>query len=143
MFCTTVLYNIVKPWCRPFRPEMNSAAVVDKVRALGFGLPRTDRTILVYQWDKTYDRNLESRELMIDRVRELVADHGGLAVDVAGIAEDADLYRAGMTSFASVQLMLALEEEFDIEFPETMLSPRTFASLSAIQAAVGQLSAAA
>ena len=80
---------------------------------------------------------------MISRVRELVADHGGLAVDVAGLAEDADLYRAGMTSFASVQLMLALEEEFDVEFPESMLSPRTFASLNAIQAAVGQLRAAA
>lgn len=80
---------------------------------------------------------------MIDRLRGLVADHGGLAVDVAGLAEDADLYRAGMTSFASVQLMLALEEAFDIEFPETMLSPRTFASLAAIQAAVGQLLPAA
>lgn len=79
---------------------------------------------------------------MIERVRGLVADHGGLAVNVETLAKDTDLYRAGMTSFASVQLMLALEEEFDIEFPETMLSPRTFASLGAIQAAVDQLRAA-
>lgn len=76
---------------------------------------------------------------MIDRVRALVADHAGLAADVSGLAQDADLYRAGMSSFASVQLMLALEEAFDIEFPETMLSPRTFSSLSAIEAAVAQL----
>jgi acyl carrier protein len=79
---------------------------------------------------------------MIERVRGLVADHGGLAVDAAGLAADADLYRAGMSSFASVQLMLALEEAFDIEFPESMLSPRTFSSLAAIQAAVSQLTAA-
>lgn len=79
---------------------------------------------------------------MIERVRGLVADHGGLAVDVGGLATDADLYRAGMSSFASVQLMLALEEAFDIEFPESMLSPRTFASLDAIQAAVSRLAAA-
>jgi acyl carrier protein len=76
---------------------------------------------------------------MIERVRGLVADHGGLAVDVATLTADADLYRAGMSSFASVQLMLALEEAFDIEFPETMLSPRTFSSLNAIQEAVSQL----
>ncbi|CAN5150911.1 acyl carrier protein [soil metagenome] len=79
---------------------------------------------------------------MIERVRELVAEHGGLAVDVAGLDVDADLYRAGMSSFASVQLMLALEETFDIEFPESMLAPRTFSSLSAILAAVGALSSA-
>lgn len=79
---------------------------------------------------------------MIERVRGLVADHGGLAIDVAGLAADADLYRAGMSSFASVQLMLALEEAFDIEFPESMLSPRTFSSLTAIQTAVSQLTAA-
>lgn len=80
---------------------------------------------------------------MIEKLRALVADHGGLAVDVATLAEDADLYRAGMSSFASVQLMLALEETFDIEFPETMLSPRTFSSLGAIQSAVAQLTSAA
>jgi acyl carrier protein len=79
---------------------------------------------------------------MIDRLRALVADHAGLAVDMAGLAQDADLYRAGMSSFASVQLMLALEEAFDIEFPEAMLSPRTFSSLDAIQAAVTQLASA-
>lgn len=79
---------------------------------------------------------------MIERVRSLVADHGGLAVDVADLAADADLYRAGMSSFASVQLMLALEEAFDIEFPESMLSPRTFSSLTAIQSAVSQLAVA-
>jgi acyl carrier protein len=73
----------------------------------------------------------------------LVSEHAGLAVDVSSLAPDADLYRAGMSSFASVQLMLALEEAFDIEFPESMLSPRTFSSLSAIEAAVGQLASAA
>lgn len=78
---------------------------------------------------------------MIERVRSLVADHGGLAVDVAALSQDADLYRAGMNSFASVQLMLALEEAFDIEFPEAMLTPRTFSSLATIEAAVLQLAA--
>jgi acyl carrier protein len=53
-----------------------------------------------------------------DRVREIVAAHTRLAVDVATLADEDNLYNAGLTSHASVNLMLALEEAFDIEFPE-------------------------
>jgi acyl carrier protein len=35
--------------------------------------------------------------------------------------------------------MLALEEEFDIEFPEAMLTRRTFSSLENVAEAVSQL----
>jgi len=49
------------------------------------------------------------------------------------------LYDAGLTSFASVQIMLALEEEFDIEFPEAMLTRRTFSSIAHMADAVSQL----
>jgi acyl carrier protein len=79
---------------------------------------------------------------MLDRLRTLLGEYGGLSVDVASLQVDDDLYQQGMSSFASVQLMLALEDAFDIEFPETMLSPKTFGSLGAIQAAVEQLVAA-
>jgi acyl carrier protein len=73
---------------------------------------------------------------MIDQIRKLVSEHTGIETDVASLAEDADLYRAGMSSFASVQLMIGLEEAFDIEFPDTLLNPKTFSSLAAIQAAL-------
>jgi acyl carrier protein len=73
---------------------------------------------------------------MIDQIRKLVSEHSGIETDVASLAEDADLYRAGMSSFASVQLMIGLEEAFDIEFPDTLLNPKTFSSLAAIQAAL-------
>nr|WP_186388981.1 acyl carrier protein [Stappia sp. TSB10P1A] len=76
---------------------------------------------------------------MIEDVREIIASHGKLPVDVATLADDADLYAAGLSSFASVQLMLALEERFDIEFPETMLNRKTFASIGAISSAVAEL----
>jgi acyl carrier protein len=39
--------------------------------------------------------------------------------------------------------MLALEEEFDIEFPETMLTRHTFASLTNIADAISRLTAKA
>lgn len=73
---------------------------------------------------------------MISRIRNLVSEFAGEGVDVAKLADDADLYRAGMTSHASVQLMLGLEEAFDVEFPEDLLTPDTFSSISAIAAAL-------
>ena len=44
-----------------------------------------------------------------------------------------------MTSHASVNVMLALEGEFDIEFPDHLLTRAVFASIGAIQAAVDEL----
>jgi acyl carrier protein len=55
------------------------------------------------------------------------------------ITEAADLYDAGMTSHASVNVMLALEEGFDVEFPDRMLTRSVFASIGSICAAIGQL----
>lgn len=49
------------------------------------------------------------------------------------IADEADLYAAGLSSFASVQLMLGIEEAFDIEFPDNLLNRKSFASIKAIE----------
>jgi acyl carrier protein len=76
---------------------------------------------------------------MHDKVRELVRQHAGLPAGTE-IGDDLDLYRAGMKSFASVQLMLALEETYDIEFPEQLLTRATFRSVSAIAAALATIS---
>ena len=76
-----------------------------------------------------------------DDVRTILADHGRLPIDAAGLAPDADLYEAGMTSHASVSVMLALEDFFDVEFPDEMLKPSVFATIGAISSAIGQLRA--
>ena len=73
------------------------------------------------------------------KIRALLMEFGRLPVDVATLKDDADLYAAGLTSFASVQLMLGIEEAFDIEFPERMLNRRSFASIGAIAQAVAEL----
>ncbi|MFC5760844.1 acyl carrier protein [Rhizobium sp. GCM10022189] len=65
-------------------------------------------------------------------IRDLVTKFGKLPVPVDQVADDADLYAAGLTSFASVQLMLGIEEAFDIEFPDNLLNRKSFASISAI-----------
>ena len=76
-----------------------------------------------------------------DRVRKVVSVHGRLSADALQLEREADLYRAGLTSHASVNLMLALEDEFDVEFPERLLRRQTFESIALISAALVELSA--
>ncbi|MDH6230497.1 acyl carrier protein [Mesorhizobium soli] len=76
---------------------------------------------------------------MIDQIRSLFVGNETLPFDVEKLSDQDNLYDAGMTSFASVQIMLAIEEQFDIEFPEEMLTRRTFASLANIADAVSKL----
>jgi acyl carrier protein len=76
---------------------------------------------------------------MNDRIRQAIQDHARLPVDVATLADDQDLYTAGMTSHASVNVMLALEDAFDIEFPDRMLKRSVFESIAAISAALTEL----
>ena len=74
-----------------------------------------------------------------DRVRRVLSEHGRLSTDAATLGADADLYQAGMTSHASVNVMLALEGEFEVEFPDHMLRRAVFASIAAIGAAIDEL----
>ena len=76
------------------------------------------------------------------RVREVIRGHARLPVDVDELADDADLFQAGMTSHASVTVMLALEETFDLEFPDSMLTRKMFESVASITRAVGTLTGA-
>ena len=78
---------------------------------------------------------------MNNKIRAIIAAECKLAVDVATLQDDDDLYAKGLTSFASVQLMLGLEDAFDVEFSEKMLSRKTFQSISSIAAAITELQA--
>ena len=78
-----------------------------------------------------------------ERIRDVIKNHARLPVDIAIVGDDADLFEAGMTSHASVNLMLGLEAEFDIEFPDAMLKRSVFESVAAIERALGTLQASA
>jgi acyl carrier protein len=65
-------------------------------------------------------------------IRDLITKFGKLPLSIDQVADDADLYAAGLTSFASVQLMLGIEDAFDIEFPDNLLNRKSFASIAAI-----------
>ena len=74
-----------------------------------------------------------------ERIRRILKDHGRLSIEAATLSEAADLYQAGMTSHASVNVMLALEGEFDVEFPDQMLRRDVFESVLAIRSALAEL----
>jgi acyl carrier protein len=78
---------------------------------------------------------------MDDEIREILKAHARLATDVAKLTDESDLYEAGMSSHAIVSVMIALEDEFEVEFPDRMLRRGVFESIAAIRAAIAELTA--
>ncbi len=74
---------------------------------------------------------------IVETIRNVLTDMD--IVDTGGIENGSDLFDAGMTSHASVRLMLALEDAFDIEFPDEMLQREHFASVEAISRCVTRI----
>lgn len=74
-------------------------------------------------------------------IREVLAIHAALPLSVDTLDDDADLFRAGMLSFATVNVMLGIEEAFGFEFPDEMLKREVFTSVNTIGAAVEALRA--
>jgi acyl carrier protein len=76
-------------------------------------------------------------------IRKVLGEHGKLTADAATIGIDDDLYRSGLTSHATVNVMLGLEDEFDIEFPNRLLRKTTFQSIRSIKNALTDIGVAA
>jgi acyl carrier protein len=74
-----------------------------------------------------------------DRIKTILAEHGRLLVDVSELSDDSDLYQAGLTSLSTVNLMLALEEHFNVEFLDRMLGRKTFGSIRSLAEAIEEL----
>ncbi len=80
---------------------------------------------------------------MEDRLRDIIAKFGRLPVAVETLSFDDDLYEAGLSSLASVNLMLAVEEAFDVEFPDHLLTRRSFQSIASLTSIVSGLRSSA
>lgn len=75
------------------------------------------------------------------QIRNVLRDYGRLNRDASQVERAADLYQCGLTSHASVNVMLALEAAFDVEFPDHMLKRNVFGSIDSISRAIGELTA--
>lgn len=78
---------------------------------------------------------------MEEQIRNILEEHGRLSVSISSLTADVDLYLVGLTSHATVNVMLALEDHFEVEFPEDMLKKQTFESIASIQGAIEKLTA--
>ena len=76
------------------------------------------------------------------QIRDVLRSHGRLNRDVGEIGVADDLYQSGLTSHASVNVMLALESAFDVEFPDHMLKRSVFESIASMRDAIAELTGA-
>lgn len=74
------------------------------------------------------------------QIRQILAENGRLAVPVETLDDNADLFSAGLDSLAIVNVLMSLEETFDIELPDEKLSRKSFASIGTIKSVVEDLS---
>jgi acyl carrier protein len=77
---------------------------------------------------------------MDDTIRGIIRTHTQVDSSPESLTPTADLYAAGMTSQATVNVMLALEDAFDVEFPDHMLKRSVFESIESIHSALAELS---
>lgn len=79
---------------------------------------------------------------MESRIRKVLAENGNLRVDVRELTCSDDLFAAGLNSHASVNVMLALEDEFDVEFPDSAMKKFTFTSIDNLTKVLKELDSA-
>ncbi|REG57701.1 acyl carrier protein [Paraburkholderia sp. BL6669N2] len=77
--------------------------------------------------------------IMKNALRRILSESARLDVPAQTLADDADLYAAGLSSLATVHLMLAIEDEFGIEIPDRLLTRRLFSSIDSMAAAITEL----
>jgi len=79
---------------------------------------------------------------ILERVKQVVIDFSEIPSELQQLTSDEDLFKLGMSSRSSVSLMMGLESEFDIEFPDEMLRKEIFQSVETIGQAIESLSTA-
>ena len=76
---------------------------------------------------------------MEDQLRDILRRFGRLSINADMLGRDDDLFDAGLSSLATVNIMLAVEEAFDVEFPDHLLTRRSFQSISMLENVVTSL----
>jgi acyl carrier protein len=76
---------------------------------------------------------------MKTQLRRILSESARLDVSVETLSDSDDLYAAGLSSLATVHVMLAIEDEFAIEIPDRMLTRRLFSSIDTLAASIVEL----
>ncbi|GAA0664688.1 hypothetical protein GCM10010193_15070 [Kitasatospora atroaurantiaca] len=78
-------------------------------------------------------------EAVEERVLRIVAAALRAAPGEDTPGPDTDLWSVGLDSLGSVSLMVGLEDEFGVEFPDSMLDRKTFSTVRSISEAIRSL----
>ncbi|WP_285187499.1 MULTISPECIES: phosphopantetheine-binding protein [unclassified Rhodococcus (in: high G+C Gram-positive bacteria)] len=73
-------------------------------------------------------------------VRSSLHRAGRLPVDPWTLGDDENLFDAGLSSHASVAVLVDLEESAQVEFPDHLLRRSTFSTIAAIRDALDHVS---
>ena len=76
---------------------------------------------------------------MKQHVRRILQETACLNVAVDTLCDDDDLYAAGLSSLGTVRVMLAIEENFAVEIPGTLITHAMFASIAALAGVIAQI----
>lgn len=71
-----------------------------------------------------------------DGVRDALASVGRLPSDVALLGDDDDLFRAGLSSQAAVEVVFTLEDRFGFELPDDAITRDNLSSIGRLAALV-------
>lgn len=69
---------------------------------------------------------------MKNHVRRILQETACLDVPVDSLADNDDLYAAGLSSLGTVRVMLAIEETFDVEIPGELITHDLFQSVASL-----------
>ena len=72
------------------------------------------------------------------KIRQVLSEAALLDVPLDTLSDHADLYAAGLASVTSVRVMVALEDEFEIEIPDRLLTRHLFRSIDSLASAVNE-----
>jgi acyl carrier protein len=76
---------------------------------------------------------------MKETLRRILSELGCLDVPLETISDRTDLNAVGLSSLATVHLMLAIERDFAVKIPDSMLNYRLFSSIDSMAAAITQV----
>jgi acyl carrier protein len=69
---------------------------------------------------------------MIETIERLIDEEAKLFMPARDVTPRANLYRLGLTPYTAIRLLLAIEREFDVEFPRRLLNKDSMASIESI-----------
>jgi acyl carrier protein len=73
------------------------------------------------------------------QVRSILRETACLDVPVDSLGDGDDLYAAGLSSLGSIRVMMAIEENFVIEIPGTLITHDLFQSIDSLASTLARI----